>query len=211
MQGGACKEVGARRWVQGGGCKEVCKEVGARRWVQGGACGAPLVKARQPAQALEVLQVDVRGVGILSDGRSPPERRTPTTTRGVDRLERTNGHAAGGHDGEPEPAVIDLDDVDAFLPAAVQRAFLDGPRLVGCEAAAGCLNAPVVHMEVQGDRGEDLSHAAARRHASLLARLAAVAPRARRRPGSVGSSNRRAGAERSAQHGRLAWYFKTSL
>ena len=136
-------------------------------------------------------------MGILSDGRCPPERLRPTTTRGVDRLERTNGHAACGHDGEPEPAVVDLDDVDAFLPAAVQRALLNGPRLIGPQAAAGCVNAPVVHAEVLGDRGEDLAHA------SLLACLAAVAPRACRRPGSVGSSSRRAGAERSAQHGRV--------
>ena len=159
--------------------------------------GAPLIEARQPTQSLEVLQVNVRGMGILSDGRCPPERLRPTTTRGVDRLERTNGHAACGHDGEPEPAVVDLDDVDAFLPAAVQRALLNGPRLIGPQAAAGCVNAPVVHAEVLGDRGEDLAHA------SLLACLAAVAPRACRRPGSVGSSSRRAGAERSAQHGRV--------
>ena len=152
--------------------------------------GAPLIETRQPAQSLEVLQVHQRGMGILSDGRCPPERLRPTTTRGVDRLERTNGHAACGHDGEPEPAVVDLDDVDAFLPAAVQRALLNGPRLIGPQAAAGCINTPVVHVEVLGDRGEDLAHA------SLLA----VAPRACRRPGSVGSSSRRAGAERSAQH-----------
>ena len=155
--------------------------------------GAPLIETRQPAQSLEVLQVHQRGMGILSDGRCPPERLRPTTTRGVDRLERTNGHAACGHDGEPEPAVVDLDDVDAFLPAAVQRALLNGPRLIGPQAAAGCVNTPVVHVEVLGDRGEDLAHA------SLLA----VAPRACRRPGSVGSSSRRAGAERSAQHGRM--------
>ena len=152
--------------------------------------GAPLIETRQPAQSLEVLQVHQRGMGILSDGRCPPERLRPTTTRGVDRLERTNGHAACGHDGEPEPAVVDLDDIDAFLPAAVQRALLNGPRLIGPQAAAGCVNTPVVHVEVLGDRGEDLAHA------SLLA----VAPRACRRPGSVGSSSRRAGAERSAQH-----------
>ena len=73
---------------------------------------SPLVEARQPAQAFEVLQVDVRGVGVLSHGRRPPERLTPTTTstttgttvtRVVDCLERTNGHAARGDDGEAEP------------------------------------------------------------------------------------------------------------
>ena len=91
---------------------------------------SPLVEARQPAQAFEVLQVDVRGVGVLSHGRRPPERLTPTTTttstttsvttaatsttaaaattttatRGVvGHLERTNGHAARGDDGEAEP------------------------------------------------------------------------------------------------------------
>ena len=32
-------------------------------------------------------------------------------------------HAARRHDDEPKRAVIDLDDVDAFLHAAVERAF----------------------------------------------------------------------------------------
>ena len=89
------------------------------------ATGQKLIEAVKPAQAAVCRQVDKGRVhGSVGDGRAPAQPMT---------LERSgpDPHPPGGHHREREPAVVDLDQVDAVAPAAPEPALLDRALALG--------------------------------------------------------------------------------
>ena len=102
------------------------------------------VETFEPAEAAAALEVDVLGMDNFFDGRIPAE-----TDAG--HFDARDAHAACGDDGEGEFAVVDGDDVHAFLFSAVKGGFLH--RDAGGERSAG--EFPGVAMRVVIDAGED--------------------------------------------------------
>ena len=80
----------------------------------------PFVETVEPAQAAPVAQVDVAWVDDLLN------RRIPAQTH-VTQLDIEHAHTAGRDHAKLQPTVVDLDQIDALLLAAVQSALVDRP------------------------------------------------------------------------------------
>ncbi len=66
-------------------------------------------------------------------------------------------HSSSRDDGNFDPAVVDHDDVDPFLPTAVQRDLMDRPWDVRSDVGVAALELPLVDVYVVADAGEDFS------------------------------------------------------
>ena len=84
------------------------------------AAHQPFVETVEPAQAAPVVQVDVAWVDDLL------HRRVPAQTH-VAHRDIEHAHTAGRDHAKLQPTVVDLDQIDALLLAAVQSALVDRP------------------------------------------------------------------------------------
>jgi hypothetical protein len=113
------------------------------------AADHPFVEALEPAEAAAVLEVDVGGVDHLLHRGIPAE--PDIGAGGVE-----DSHAAGGDDGEGEGAIVDDDDIDAFLTSAVEGHLSDAPGGGGQpEVAVG--EGPLFRADAACGAGQDMA------------------------------------------------------
>jgi hypothetical protein len=96
-----------------------------------------LVEAVQPAEPAAAVELDVGGVDDLLDRRDPAEG--DVATAGAKHVHSPRRDHRDGH-----PTVVDLDQLDAFLLAAVQDALLDRERRVGGDPEINAGDRPFV-------------------------------------------------------------------
>jgi hypothetical protein len=80
--------------------------------------------------------------------RHPPE---------VTHDDMQDAHAAGGHDRHRDPSIVDHDEIDAVLFAAVQPLSPHGPRDVGNHSGLTRCDLPVSHVDVLLDARENVA------------------------------------------------------
>jgi hypothetical protein len=104
-------------------------------------------EALDPADAAAALEPHVGRMNELLDRRVPPQAN-------VARADFVHAHAAGGDDADRELAVVDRDQFDPFLLAAVEDDLLDPPgdRAVGRDLFA--LDRGLGNELVRGAAGE---------------------------------------------------------
>jgi hypothetical protein len=96
-----------------------------------------LIEAVQPAEAAAALQFDESRIDNFLHGRVPAEGH-------VSAVDLEYAHAAGRDDGDRHHAVVDLDQLDTFLFAAVQDALADRESRFRGDAEIGTGDRPVL-------------------------------------------------------------------